>query len=268
MSAREDKARQLREQALALIAEADEQEAQPDEPEEEVREGEVDYDGLVAEMSLYDTREEKALAGLEVIQSTWDEFDGNETLRLLGHVLDRLFTAVDEPVEEPPTDAEIAAHVRGQQYDPRVAALLGGQAFGESPVTAQSEISVDERYLDEHFQPEPAQPAAQLRARLAPRHAAQDEDRPPPGMKRRVSPPRIEPSVQTDEAFTGPLSRGDDPRLAAARAQAARQMPVVGPLKSGAPRKASGHAIPSHLQQWKRDAAGRRVPIETPEDPE
>lgn len=266
MSAREDRARQLREEALALIAQADAAEAEP-EPEEEVQEGEIDLETLLAEMELYGTREEQALVGWEVVQATWDDFDGNETLRLVGGILDRLFTAVDEPVDEPPTDAEIAAHVRGQRFDPRVAALLGGQAFGEAPAPVQQPVINAEALRAYAEEQEPEQPAPQLRSRLAPRHAAQDEDRPPPGMKRRTA-PRIEPQVQTDGAFAGPLSRGDDPRLAAARAQAARQMPVVAPLKSGAPRKASGHNIAPHLQQWKRDAAGRRVPIETPEDPE
>lgn len=253
MATREDRARELREKALALIAEAEQEEQEelpPNLAEQLPHPRHLDpIDAALARMDgwLEGSHADIAVVAWSIMQETWDRFDGDQTLTLAGRLLDILYPqAVDEPVEEPLTDADIAAHVRGERFDPRVAELLGQQAFGEMSAP-------------------PEQPAPVVSSRIDP----PADSRPPVGMRvrRRPSPPAQRAPAHAGEE-PGARTRADDPRLAEARAQAMRQPPQVGQLKAGAPRKASGHSIPPHLQQWKRDASGRRVPVDTPNDPE
>lgn len=105
-----------------------------------------------------------------------------------------------------------------------------------------------------------ARPAAE------PALAAVPEEAPAPRKRaaKKVNPPRAQrkpggridlSAVPDDNPFANGAIPGVSPEAAVVLAQ---------PLKTTRPRQRSQHNVP--VEQWKRDGAGRRVPIETPEE--
>lgn len=280
-------AAQIRAAAMAMLASVEpEPEPEPVQPEISVYEWAM----LTAE------EVDDPLAAWHLVASTWDGLDGNQTLALVGVLMGHF--AADVLGVEPEPEPELTVVVEGVPdvsimraalmelgYDPAQVAVMDdvavrmtyqtiletaqvfpseetGRVFPSEPVLTSS-------WDDLELTVETPAPRLPLR-KVAPAAAAKQSPAAPPadsgsraprGMRRRVpEEQRAKPELTTRQQEL-------QARREQARMMAANGTPDVGPLKAAAPRTRSEHQIPPGLQQWKRDAAGRRVPIDQPADP-
>jgi hypothetical protein len=190
----------------------------------------------------------------------------------LDEVIDALAHEIGGEPEDPKWQVLRDAGVSGDE----IARLKGLEEAGERPAwfpdpdrpISQPEAdlapSPDGDDTPPAWQPPKIDPGlAVLRAGLTDAEAVQD----PP-----VAPPKLVRAIATlgepaPQPASGPARQPRAPRKAAGQRIQVGQPEAPGvvldaPLKTSPPRKASGHRIAPENQQWRRDAAGRRVPID------